>query len=175
MCVIIDTCTLSKVFNPEDALHPDFAPVLDWIVNGCGKIIFGGSKYRTELERANRYRKILGEFKRARKAVKLDDEIVDATQKKLEEKVVHRDFDDPHLVAMVIHSGCRIVCTCERRAIPFLRRPDLYPSPVKRPKIYTNPRNSTLLCSHNIAEICSPSTKLNKSNRELLTSVLHST
>jgi hypothetical protein len=49
MCIIIDADTLGLVFNPETKEHKKFKPVLEWINNGKGKIVYGGTKYEKEL------------------------------------------------------------------------------------------------------------------------------
>jgi predicted nucleic acid-binding protein len=157
MCIIIDTCTFHAVFDTENKNHSKYKPVLDWIVNRRGKIITGGTKYRKEMSGRN-YLRILTEFDRQKRLVKLTDSVVDREEARLKSKVKHKDFDDAHLIAMVIVSKCRVVCTDDDRAIPFLTRPDLYPKRFRRPKIYKTQRNSVLCCQDNIVDVCQPET-----------------
>lgn len=45
MAIIIDANCLARVFDKTNIEHDEFVPVFDWIVNGKGKLIYGGSKY----------------------------------------------------------------------------------------------------------------------------------
>ncbi len=44
MCIVIDTNAFHAVFNPISQKHGDFRPVLEWIVHGRGKIVYGGDQ-----------------------------------------------------------------------------------------------------------------------------------
>ena len=48
MCVIVDTNAFAAVFNANANNHDEFAPVLDWIISGKGKLVIGGTKYMSE-------------------------------------------------------------------------------------------------------------------------------
>ena len=154
MCLTIDTCCLGNVLNPSDKEHSEFKPVLNWIRKGGGKVIYGGTKYNEELRKAIRYLGILVELSKSGRAIKLDDREVDQIQKEVEKKANNPKFDDPHIVAMVIVSRCRIVCTNDTRAHPFLTLSDLYPKNVLRPKIYSNYKCAHLLNDQNIVGVC---------------------
>ena len=153
MCAIIDNCAFSQVFNEADKNHKKFKPVNDWIVSGSGKFVYGGTKYIEQLKQGRRAR-LVAELSRRGKVVRLPTEEVDAVAAKLKEKVPDRDFDDEHIVAIAIVSKCRIVCTGDKRSHPYIKRRDLYPKPMKPPKIYQSARNSELCCPQNIAKIC---------------------
>ncbi|MEK7813399.1 MAG: hypothetical protein AAB296_06520 [Candidatus Desantisbacteria bacterium] len=156
MCLILDTNSLAATLNPKDLRHADFLPVYNWIVNGKGKIVYGGSQIKKEYKACQKYFRMLMNLEKRNKIVLLCDTAVDREQKILKDKKSHRDFNDSHLLAMVIVSGVRIVCTAESRAIPFLKDRNLYPAPIKKPKIYSKANNSTLLIDSNIARICMP-------------------
>ncbi|MDM8523102.1 hypothetical protein QUF80_07000 [Desulfococcaceae bacterium HSG8] len=119
--------------------------------------MFGGSKYKKELAKAKKYHRIIGQFRRAGRVVEVDGKEVDKEQRKIQDNFSHPDFDDPHLVAIVIVSKVRLVCTNEKRACPFLKKPGLYPKGIERPKIYSGTRNAGLLTERNIARICKTS------------------
>ena len=55
MCVIVDTNAVAAVFNANANNHDEFAPVLDWIISGKGKLVIGGTKYMSELARTKKY------------------------------------------------------------------------------------------------------------------------
>lgn len=154
MCIIIDTNAFASVFDCNSEGHSEFSPVLNWIRNGKGKIVFGGTTYRNELRRAKRYLGIIGELKKARRIVEVSNDEVDREQKRIESLVSHRDFDDPHLIAIVAVSRCKLICSSDKRAYRFIKRASLYPKAGMRPKIYSGSSNSDLLCDHNIADCC---------------------
>lgn len=168
MCIIIDTNTFRSVFDKSCKEHDDFYPVYDWILNKKGKIVYGGTKYKSELRLAYRFLRVFGQFSRMRKVVVLDDKPIDAYQEILEGLENHRDFDDPHLVAISYISKCRLICTNEKRALPFLARKDFYPNNSPRPKIYSKKTNANLLCDKYFAEVCEPCVRLNKLNAKQL-------
>lgn len=154
MCIIIDTNTFSSIFDSKSAEHIEFRPVLNWIKNGKGKIVYGGTKYRNELRKAQKYLGIFNELKKARKIVEIPNEQVDSEQIRIEDLITHRDFDDPHLIAIVSASRCKLICTKDKRAHPFIKETSLYPESGMRPKIYSSSINSDLLCDLNIAGCC---------------------
>ena len=155
MCIVIDTCTFASVFDSSSDKHSNFVPVLNWVRNGKGKIVYGGTKYKRELKLANKYFKILVEFKKTNKIVEIDDEQVDLEQQVLEDLLSHRDFDDAHLVSIIIVSGCKLICSEDKRAFPFLQNKDLYPKNINTPKIYSGRKsNRALLNDKNITSIC---------------------
>jgi len=168
MCIIVDTNTFSSVFDKTSLNHSEFAPVLEWVIEGEGKIVFGGTKYKAELKEAKKFLRFIGQLNRSRKVVQLEDSQIDAYQIILEAKETHKDFDDPHLVAISYISKCRLICSLDKRAYPFLSRKDFYPNNSPRPSIYSSKKNAVLLCRKYIAEICKPCTILNKAEIAIL-------
>lgn len=114
MCIIIDTCALSRVFSKDDNKHKEFAPVLRWIIGGPGFVVYGGSKYFEELGRASHYLSLLTELRRSGRAKVVDRHAVDSEQAIVEE-LVPPSCNDSHIIAIVRASGCRLICTDERR------------------------------------------------------------
>jgi hypothetical protein len=151
MCIIIDTCTFSKVFNTTNKEHSRFVPVYDWIYKKRAKIIIGGTKYLGEMRHAL---KLLTEFEKKRQIIRLDTTIVDDTSCEVKQKEPSKKFNDEHLVAIIIVSGCRVICTDDTEAIPYLKRKDLYPQEAKPPSIYNRARHSKLCCDDNVVGIC---------------------
>lgn len=143
----------------QAADHKHFHPVLAWLVEGKGKLVYGGTQYRDELRRSPRYLRLFVQFKKAGKIVEIEDAQVDAMQQNLEAYVSNPDFDDAHLIGIVTVSGCLLICTNDKRAIPYLKRTDLYPRGTTRPKIYSSHRNKRLLTDAHIAEVCKPTIK----------------
>ena len=159
MCIIIDASAWSSVFKTTSKEHPEFSPVFDWVTVGKGKVVYGGTKYKRELARATQYAKLFAELGKAGRTALVDDQKVDQEQRILEETSLLQDFDDPHLVAIVIVSHCKLICSKDSTAYPFFQDKTLYPEGVERPKIYSRYSNKSLLVDENIAAICKPCLK----------------
>ena len=153
MCLVIDTSTIAMVFDPTNKRHSDFRPVFQWL-NSSGRVIFGGHKYVAELAKMQRYVRIVNELARAGKVVKLDNTEVDRIAAELKVKVPDPNFDDEHIIAIVIVSRCKLICSDDQRAYPYFRRKDLYPKGLRRPRIYRHHMHATLCCKQNIVSIC---------------------
>jgi predicted nucleic acid-binding protein len=165
MCIIIDTNVFADVFTKESANHINFEPVFIWVSEGLGKIVYGGTKYKKELLQAKKYVKIFRLFSDARRVVHIPDDLVDIKEKelrlKIPEKELNDKFNDPHIVAIVIVSKCKIVCTLDIGLSEFLKISD-YPADVDMPLIYSNKSNRDMLNHDNIVECCKPCEKLKK-------------
>lgn len=164
MCIVIDTNTWSSVVDTSSADHLEFKPVFDWIFGegGNGKIVYGGTKYLEETP--HKYRKLLKLSMDRGRAKNVSTEEVDVCESELKQKLQHPDFDDPHIVAIIIVSKCKLICTNEVRAIPFFKDKNriLYPKRFTIPKIYHGASNKDLLVNKNIAKICLPCLKTSK-------------
>lgn len=173
MCVIVDTNCLANVFDKKSEKHDDFKPVLDWVLNGKGKLVYGGTKYLQELRKASKYFKILNLLKdKANKVIIVNKEAVDKEQERISNVITDPDFDDPHLPAIVIVSKCRIICSQDTRSVRFVKDSQIYPKGIVIPKYYTSIRNRSLLCDKYIDDMYKPLDKLNKTKRELIQKVI---
>lgn len=156
MCIVIDVNRIPSVFNPHASDHHEFRPILDWIDSHNTKIVYGGRRYKTELLKLPRYFTILLEMKKAGQVYEADDEGVDAVQKEISRKIHHRNFNDQAIVAIVIVTRCRLICSNDRSSFPFLTLRALYPKDIKRPKIYTGLRSINLLSHRHKLGKCGP-------------------
>ena len=165
MCIVIDVNTFPSVFDQSSERHPHFSAVLNWIIDGKGKIVWGGTKYLSEISRLGKYRRLWIQLGKAGKLVPIDDSLVDSQEREIKELCTDPDFDDPHIVALLSVSGCKLLCSQDARSYPYIQKKALYPKGAKLPKIYcerSSRRASKLLTDANIADICQPCCKLNK-------------
>lgn len=162
MCLVLDTNVFGAFFDPNNTKHDDFIPALNWVVSGKGKLVYGGTKYKAEMKEARKFIRFFAALQRAGKMILLCDSDVDSHESNLVKIESNKDFDDPHLVAIILSSECRIICTNDKRALPYLKRTDFFKGKVKKPKIYQSRRNASLLSDKYIAAICLPCGKLNK-------------
>lgn len=159
MGVLIDANTIPSVFGKAGD-RDDFRPILAWIIKGKAKVIVGGSTYRDELKEMSSYLKLFAELSKLRKVHSAGDADVDLLEAKIKADEKSRDFDDPHLIAIVICSGCRVLCTNDVRCFKFVTNAKLYPKSNDRPSIYTNCGNHRpaikLLTDKNLSPKCEP-------------------
>ncbi|GGB30701.1 hypothetical protein [Mucilaginibacter rubeus] len=152
MCIIIDTNTLGPVFNCENVNHSTFKPVYNWIIEGQGKVVYGGTKY---LEEISKYRRIFKVLKDINKAISIDNEKVDLMTIEASKAIAHPDFDDQHLIGLLLVSKCKLICSDDKRAYPFFTH-SLFFKARNRPKIYHTLKGISLLDPKYISEICLP-------------------
>jgi hypothetical protein len=154
MCVVADPPTFIPMFKPSDREHAVFAPVAKWVMEGAGKFVIGGTTYREQLRAVSSIVGVLLELERIGKVVRYADIDVDSHEAEAKRLEPGSDFDDPHLVALVRLTKCKLVCVRDKRSHKFLRAAHLYSSSKDRPKLYTRRKNQSLLCPKNIAACC---------------------
>jgi len=121
-------------------------------------MIYGGTKYNVQLGKVRR--EILGlvkELSKARKTVVMPAKRVDQIAAELKIRFPEQEFDDEHIVAIVIASKCRVVCTYDKGAMKYLRDPDVFRpyAGVKRPSIYSGAKShSKLCCDKHVVDVC---------------------
>jgi len=146
MCVVIDVNTFPDVFATVAGVENDFSPVLGWIKKEeSGRMVFGGTKYKKELSKMSKYFGVILELKKIRKVAQINDILVDKREAELKKLVNKDDFDDPHIIAILTVSGCRVFCSKDKRSDKFLKDKILYPKGHARPSIYRSKRNIRLL------------------------------
>ncbi|KJU81988.1 hypothetical protein MBAV_005819 [Candidatus Magnetobacterium bavaricum] len=169
------------MFERKSLKHKEYKPVLDWILNGKGMIVYGGKKYEEELK--GKYRRIFMQFRNSNKIVEIPAHDVDNYEDyvKKHDLVKNSSFNDAHLVAIISISRCKIICTEDVEAKELVKEKKLYPKRFEIPKIYSNESHKELLCDKNIANICqkhkkdkygNKTEKLNKKDRNALDKVL---
>ncbi|OFX81514.1 MAG: hypothetical protein A2X12_00990 [Bacteroidetes bacterium GWE2_29_8] len=168
MCIVIDTNVLGSVFNDDPKCkekHSEYKPVFDWINDGIGKIVYGGTTYCKEIE--YKYLKLFSQYRTAQKAIYINDDEVDEKEKWVTEQITHPNFDDQHIVALLIVSKCRLICSNDKRAYPYFTHNTFFNNQDK-PKIYSGKRNIDLLCEANIPDKYKPVKKTTKGQKKSL-------
>jgi hypothetical protein len=154
VCVIIDTNTIPLVFNTKSTGHHRFAPIYSWIHRGDGRIVYGGKKYADELKGMTSFLRLFEDYARQGKVVRANDKLVNSFAAKAKSKEKSKRFNDEHLVGIVAATHCRIICTDDLEAVPFLTRKSFYKAPTKAPKIYSKKTHGHLCCPKSIVSIC---------------------
>lgn len=162
MPVIVDANCIPEVFSTKSKGHPDFKPVFDWIVNGKGLMVTGGTKYKKELEKLPKFLRIINLLKDSGKVLVGHTEKIDHYQEYVEGLKDDDDFDDEHLPAMVVETKCRVICSKDTRSIPHVRDRKYYPKGMTLPSYYTSKKNVDLLCDKYVDDVLKPLCKLKK-------------
>lgn len=168
MPIIIDTNCFANVFSRSSVKHKDFEPVLRWIIEGKGILIYGGTQYRNELKEAKKYLTIFRLLKEVGKVFNNYDHEIDIFQRTIEAKKDDDLFDDVHLLAISVVTKCRLICSEDTTSIPFVTSKKYLPKGVVRPVYYTSNKNKNLLCDKYVDESLKPLCKTKKTIAERL-------
>jgi hypothetical protein len=151
--IVLDINAFHLVFDPDSSEHANFYPVLHWVIKqNYACFVYGGTKYENELSKMPKYHRIMNEFKKSGKCVEIDTMLIDNNANQLKEICPDADFDDEHIVATLNISGCKLVCTKDSKAMPYIKRKDFYFDKKIR-KIYSSANNRKLLSKKNIADL----------------------
>lgn len=145
MCVVIDVNTLAAVFNEAAENHSDFSPVKDWIFEGHGFVVFGGTTYKRELQKTERYLRLIRTLKDSGKAISIRDQEVDMQESKVKKATLGSQCDDQHIIALLGAAQCGLLCSGDSRSFKFIKDRSLYPKGTPRVKIYTSAKHQVLL------------------------------
>jgi len=157
MCIVIDANVFGSVFSSKACDHAEYKPVKDWVTEGKGFIVYGGTKYNNELRRATQYLGIFVELRKKGRVKKIADDLVDQDQAVVEASVRGTeggtDFDDGHIVAIFRVSGCRLLCSNDARLDRYIKNRSLYLRKQRPPSIYRGKKHRRLLCDKNIVNL----------------------
>lgn len=153
MCIVIDINVFPIVFDSRHKEHSKFIDVYRWITTGRGFIVFGGTHYLNELKGVCSYLRFITELERSGRTRRLIDNLVDKEERLVEKLVSSSSCDDCHLIAIIRVSGCRLICSNDRRADKYLKNGKYYLKGQKVPHIYRDNTHKRLLCNENICHI----------------------
>lgn len=142
--VLVDPPLFIAIFKASDPRHVEFKPVLHWL-RTSGRLVYGGTEYVRQLQKVASVLGFITELDRSGRIRKLNTNEVDSASAFADEVARSKDLDDAFLIGIVSVSGVRVVCVDDPRSHRFLKRRELYMSPVKPPKLYTGSRNQRLL------------------------------
>lgn len=172
MAIIIDINCFANVFSPKSSKHEEFKPVLEWILIGKGIMIYGGTRYINELKKAPKYLPLLRLLKDVGKALEGCSKTIDKLQDNVEALNEDKDFDDPHLPAIIIATKCKLICSEDTRSIKHVTDSKYYPNGFTKPAYYTSSKNKSLLTDKYIDKSLKPLCKMNKLESERIKKIL---
>lgn len=141
MCLIIDANVVPKVFVPGRS--SDFQPIRVALEERRAVAVYGGKLAREYRKMATLWRIIL-EYDRQGMLRKVSDTAVDRRTKALRKKGVCGS-DDPHIIALALESGVRLLCSHDKKLHADFTDPDIL-----RPagSIYQKPNHRRLIREH---------------------------
>ena len=153
MCMVIDVNTISCVLSSKNEKHKLFLPVLKWFLYGKAKICLGG-KLEDEYNNLLSYQPLFKEFAKFNKIHKIGESLIKGKENEIIEIEKDRDFDDPHIIALIIVSRAKVLCSDDSRSFKYVHRIKEYDKRAIIPKIYTTSNKHLLptkvLCDKNI-------------------------
>jgi hypothetical protein len=104
--------------------------------------LFGGTKYRGEIDKHGKARSFFVQRVRAGRAFSIDDAAVDAEEKRLRAARAC-ESDDEHVIALARSSGARVVCTEDHALWADVKDKQLIDAP--RGRVYRTDEHTPLL------------------------------
>lgn len=152
--IVLDINCFHLVFQPKSSDNNNFCHILHWVIkqrHAC--FVYGGTKYKCELGKIERkYIGFLSELKRAKKFIEINEKMIDENARQLKIICTDIDFDDEHIIAILNISGCKLICTKDKKAQEYIKRKDFY-SDKKVPRIYSSSKHKSLLNKRYIVEL----------------------
>jgi hypothetical protein len=138
MCILVDANVIPIVFSSKNKNHNKYKPLLKWIIFGKAKIVLGGYLYEKEMRVSlSNYTPLFHELSRLNKIHFFKSEDVNKLSDSIEKIVIDKDFDDPHLIALLVISRAKIFCSEDKRCFDFVKEPSFYPKGQQHPSIFT--------------------------------------
>lgn len=145
MAIVVDINSLPAVFSESDARYSEFMHVKEWVTNGRGVLVFGGTHYKNELAKLPRYFALIRKLRDGGRAVGISDRAVDALENEVKASLMDSRCDDPHIIALLGASRCPLLCSVDARSYQYIKKRSLYPKGSPKVKIYSGSRNVSVL------------------------------
>ena len=108
MCAIIDADVTTEIVGGNRTKAG--IGFLDWIINGKGQLIYGGSRQLEEYQRVPGFAELVEELNRKSLAKRLNKSVVDALAAKLvNQHTLKAKEKDSHILALALISGARML------------------------------------------------------------------
>ncbi len=167
MCTVIDADTFAYFCNKDSELYNDFQPVRDWIENSRCKIVYGGTKYGKHLRDNPRFRSYLAEHEHKGKIKRLCRAEVDSATSIIKGNFSGIDFNDHHIVALVLITRCKLVCSrdnglknlidiCYSSSGSTIIKSQLRIRNLRKPSIYRSRGSAATIRSRTSTDNCGP-------------------
>jgi len=140
MCLIVDTNVASEFFCGSS---PALAPLKDAVINATCCVYYGGTKLRQEYFSSPKVKRMLKILDQAGRAKAISDALVDARMNQIAQTCIS---DDPHIIALALESGARLLCSHDHALHGDFTNPVLIDNP--RGSVYQNATHKHLIRRH---------------------------
>jgi hypothetical protein len=139
VCLIVDASIASLVFGDQPS--PRFGPVLRWLYQEEGRLVYGGH-LANELRKVGAAARSIAELRKAGKALLYDDARL-ADDERAVQKTGHLRSNDGHVIALARVSGARVLCSDDQNLIRDFTDRNLISKP--RGSVYMQEEHIALL------------------------------
>ena len=139
MCLIVDNNLASDFFCGS---VPDLLPLKQAVLDSVCCLYYGG-QLRREYLCSPKVVRMLRQLDQAGRAKAVPDATVDARMKLVAPRCVS---DDPHIIALALESGARLLCSLDQALHTDFTNPKLINSP--RGNVYQNTNHEHLVRRH---------------------------
>jgi hypothetical protein len=141
MCLILDANCLHKVFPDVDA---EFIPIYEALMSGNAKLVLGGTKLKNEYALLSKAWRMVVALDKAGRMKKVNDSLVDTKEAELNASGLLKS-DDPHVMALAMVSGVRLLCSHDQNLHTDFTNPTLLHP---RGSVYQNSSHKHLIRKH---------------------------
>ena len=134
MCAIVDVNNCHKIFGDPEQRTPAGCYFFDWLEGSTGRLMLGGTKFNSEIEKVGHYIRWLKTAIRTGHAHRLKDDLVDTAEQELAAVNVCKS-DDLHLIALARIGGARLLFSEDPRLHEDFGNPRIIANP--RGKVYS--------------------------------------
>jgi hypothetical protein len=139
MCLIVDNNLAADFFC---GAVPDLLPLKNAVLDSSCCIYYGGA-LRREYFRSEKVKRMVRQLDQAGRAKAVPDTKVDVTTRAVAPQCVS---DDPHVIALALESGARLLCSLDQSLHADFTNPRLINAP--RGHVYQNATHERLIRLH---------------------------
>ncbi len=139
MCLIVDNNVASDFFC---GAVPDLLPLKRAVLDSTCCLYYGG-ELRREYFRSGKVMRMVRQLDQAGRAKAIPDAKVDARMNMVAPQCVS---DDPHIIALALESGARLLCSLDQALHTDFTNPQLVNTP--RGQVYQNIAHEHLIRRH---------------------------
>ena len=136
MCLIVDNNGASDFFC---GAVPDLVPLKNAVLASACCLYYGGN-LRREYFRSEKVKRMVRQLDQAGRAKAVSDAAVDTRMRIV---APHCVSDDPHIIALALESGARLLCSLDRALHTDFTNPQLINAP--RGHVYQNAAHEHLI------------------------------
>ena len=146
MELIVDINIAPVVFSSTPGDYSELRNCI-FSIKGNGILVYGGNKFLKEYRSIIvKHQLLFVELEKIGKIRILDNTTINKEEIRLKTLAPEKNFDDEHIIACIIHSNCKLVCTDDKRMDKYIKDKDkLFSKKPMKVKIYRYPKKQNSL------------------------------